>query len=437
VVVRWTILPLGLLLVWLTSWAAAQVDGSMAAPMGYRRAAAVQPVQYDAHYDYPGEPLGFRGALMEPAMATDPVPPAGLFDQEYDQYEQIHEPLDLDAPAPATSSGEWVRNGCWYFQQSVEYMSRSTGVRNSIQLCTDFSFIGLVLPHDRAFLQIPVGMGFDPGLRSTFGRYLGRDARNRDHALEFTYLGLTHWGAAGGLTSLQPDALFSNIDPSFHVAAFNGSNKQTFAQTSDFNSYELNYRIDRRLSRDRMVYTRDSTWVRECTPTTLPSLFAGIRAVSINERLAWFAQSGGLVPANGAYHVATHNDLVGVQAGMDWFYERSDWRVGIRTKGGSLVNWTTQSSQVQILDSNGTPLQPNRDEHAREHIAAFVGELNFIGQYQIRPKFGLRFSYDLMWVTNLTLAQNQLTFNPNTTPEISASNSLFFQGLSVGCELLR
>ncbi len=313
-------MPLGLLLVGLTSWAAAQGNSLF----GLSQGGAARSAQYDAQNDYPSEPLGFRGAMMETAVASDPAPTAGMFDDESDQYPQIQEPMDPDAPAPATSSGEWVRNGCWYVQHNVTYISRSTSIKNSIKLANDLSFATFVLTHDRAFLQIPVGLGYEPGLRSTFGRYLGRDIRNRDHSIDFTFLGLAHWGVAGGLTSLQPDALFSDIDPSFHVPAFNGSNTQTFNETSDFNSYELNYRIDRRLSRDRMTYTRDSTWIRECTPTALPSLIFGIRGLGINETLAWFAQAGGTVPANGAYHVATHNVMVGPQAGLDWFYERSD-----------------------------------------------------------------------------------------------------------------
>jgi hypothetical protein len=102
-----------------------------------------------------------------------------------------------------------------------------------------------------------------------------------------------------------------------------------------------------------------------------------------------------------------------------------------------MVNWAKQSSTVRILDADGVPLEPNRDEVASVHEASFVGELGFVGEYHLRPYFALRCSYDLMWATNLALAQNQLTFNPGLPAEIANSNTLFFQGISLGFEIVR
>ena len=70
-------------------------------------------------------------------------------------------------------------------------------------------------------------------------------------------------------------AMFTPIDPSAQVPVFNGSALQTFNETSDFNSYEFNYRINRRLDRDKLIYTRDSTWVRSAQPNLLPSVYGG------------------------------------------------------------------------------------------------------------------------------------------------------------------
>ncbi len=354
---------------------------------------------------------------------------------EYDSEEFMHMPVEeYDAPAPAVSSGEWLRNGCWYTQQSAVYLSRSVGPRNAVILATEVQ--ATVFAHDSPFLQIPIDMGWQPGIRSMLGRHIGRDVRNRDHSIEFTYLGLTHWHVAGGLTSLAGDNIFSNIDPTRSLPAFNRSTSQSFDQNSDFNSFELNYRIARRLARDQMIYTRDSTWVRRASPTILPSVYAGIRGVGINEQLRWLAASD--VPVStGSYFVSTHNTMVGPQIGMDVYYECADWRLGVLTKGAATVNWASQSSTVRILDANGVPLIPNRDERAKVHEASFVGELGFVGEYHLRPSFALRFSYDLMWATNLALAQNQLTFNPGVPADIANSNTLFFQGLSFGFEIVR
>jgi hypothetical protein len=156
--------------------------------------------------------------------------------------------------------------------------------------------------------------------------------------------------------------------------------------------------------------------------------------VIVNERIAWFAESD---LGTGSYIVVTHNNMVGPQIGAEVFYERAYWRAGIRAKSGALVNWASQSSTVRILQTNGDPLVPNRDEFAKEHTLAFAGGLSFIGEYRFRPSFGLRVSYELMWVTDLALAQNQITFFPSTPAEISLSHSLFFQGVTLGFEWFR
>lgn len=342
--------------------------------------------------------------------------------------------MDLDAPAATASSGEWLRNGHWYTQQSVVYMSRSVSVKNSPVLATDFSSSNI--PHYQTFLAIPLDFGFQPGLRSTVGRYLGRDPKNRDHSVEFTFLGMTQFHTAGSLTAVVPGGLLSNfLDPGANIPAYNRSDSQSFNYTSNFASFELNYRIDRRLNRDKLVYSRDSTWVRQAKPSLLPSLLAGIRYVSIDEALNWFANASSFVPAStGSYRVNTHNNLIGPQLGSDWFYEAAEWRLGLRGKAGVFANFADQSSIVRIVDSNGTPLSPNRNEHAELDVLDFVGELNVIGNYQFAPNFGLRFSYDLMFVTNLALAQNQLTFTVSDPPVISTGHSLFFQGVSLGFE---
>jgi hypothetical protein len=393
----------------------------------------VQPARYVAQHPDPNEPLGFEGARFMPGTAVDPALNSGVLVDE--PTEEFFDEGDPDAPAPTVSSGEWLHNNCWYAQQSVVYMSRSVSAKNEIPLATDLS--SSILPKDFAHLDIFPNMGYQPGLRSTIGRYLGRDPLNRDHALEFTFLGLTHWSDAASLTARFPGGIVSNLDPTrgqSGLPAYNASNFQAYSGTSKFNSYELNYRINNRLPRDQVVYTRDSNWVRRANRSPLPSIFAGLRVVSIAETLKYSAESA---TATGQYDIATHNNLAGPQIGADWFIEHYEWRLGGRIKGGSLVNASNQSTRVRILDHAGTPLVPNRDEFASLHTLAFVGEINFIGAYQFTPNCAFRAGYDLMWVTDLALAQNQLTFSPSTPTLISSQHVLFYQGFTIGLEFAR
>jgi hypothetical protein len=391
----------------------------------------VRPAQYVAQQPYADEPLGFHGARFNPATQVGPPLEAGIFDEPM---EEDFDPADPEAPAPTASSRDWVRNGRWYLEQSVVYMNRSAATHNLVALAIDLT--SSPVPHFQSVLNIPLDLGaFSPGYRSTVGRYLGTDGSNRDHSVEFTFLGLTHWRSAEDLTAVQPGGIFSLVDASLTTPAFNASDFQSYLYTSSFNSYELNYRVARRPTRDRMIYTRDSTWVRENTPSPLPSLFGGLRVITLNERLNYFAESS---VATGNYNVQTHNNLVGLQGGGEWFYQRPEWRIGMRLKGGMLVNWADQISQVRILDANGTPVVPNRDERANKNIAALLGEISFIGAYQFTPRIALRLSYDLMWITDLALAQNQINFTPsNTGSQSSFQKSLMFTGASVGFEINR
>ena len=265
--------------------------------------------------------------VESPSPSTTTTPPATVVPlSDIDEPQETFGPLAPDVPAETYTSGEWIRSGRWYTQQSVVYMNRSVNVKNSYQLATDFT--SALNPHDRSFLQIPLSMGFQPGMKSTIGRFVGRDEMNRDHSIDFTFFGLNQWHSTAGLVAVQPGGIFSVIDPTLSVPAFNASDMQSFALSSNFNSYELNYRINRRPGRDRMIYTRDSDWVRQATPGPLPAIFAGIRFVQVNERLQYLASGTTGVPANGAFNIQTHNQLLGLQAGIDWYFERGDWRLG-------------------------------------------------------------------------------------------------------------
>ncbi len=403
---------------------------------------AVTPAQYVAQQ--PREPLGFTASRFEPQPSSNVVPQARAtapVEEAEQGYEQVYdepydEPIVYDGLPPVEpfatpefgTSGEWLRNGFWYADASVVYFDLTTNVRNNVPLSAEF-FPGSTVQIDN--LTVQQDLGYQPGLLFSLGRYLGRDTRNRDHSVEFSFMGLTHWQHAKTLTASTPGTIFLLLDPLASVPVYQGSDSQGYDLTADLNSYELNYRLERRLGRDRLVYSRDNSWVRQATPALLCTVFGGVRSVILNERLNWFATS---VDGTGNYNVVTHNNMVGPQAGAELFFERAYWRVGVRAKGGSLVNFASQGTTVRILDTNGDPLTPNRDTFAKTNSMSFVGGLTFIGEYRFTPNFGVRGACDLMWVTSQALAQNQLTFFPSTPAQISASHTLFLNGFSLGLE---
>jgi hypothetical protein len=398
---------------------------------GLRRDVEVAPAAYIAQHPIPNEPLGFSQSKFNPNSGPI-VDPSISGETTYADFgTEYYESDDPDGAAPAVSSGEWIRNGCWYADVGATYFNRSAAVKNDVPLSFDFITASNL---DLSTLVSENNLGYQPGIDFTLGRYLGRDVRNRDHSVEFTFMGLNHWQAAKSITAQDPGGIFLFLDAFAEVPVFEGSNFQSIDQTSDFNSYEINYRIDRRLGRDRMVYSRDNKWVREATSNWTCSVLTGIRTVIVNERMYWFADN---TQGTGNYTVNTHNNMVGPQVAGELFYDNAYWRLGVRGKTGALVNFASQSSTVRILDDNGNPLSPNRDESVDGHSMSFVGGLSFIGEYRFRPNFGIKSSFDLLWLTDLALAQNQLTFFPSSPPQLSDSHSLFLNGFTFGFEWYR
>ena len=125
--------------------------------------------------------------------------------------------------------------------------------------------------------------------------------------------------------------------------------------------------------------------------------------------------------------VGTHNDLVGVQIGSDWFYQDCRWRFGVRGKAGPYFNFADQSSLV--TQQTATPIPDRNESAAHQDSLAFVGEVNLMGAYQIRPNMALRASYDLMWINNVALAPNQVNFVITNPPIVRMGGAPFYQAI--------
>ena len=67
---------------------------------------------------------------------------------------------------------------------------------------------------------------------------------------------------------------------------------------------------------------------------------------------------------------------------------------------------------------------------------AFLGELTLSAAYQLNETWGLRAGYNLMWISGVALAPDQLdfSFTPTSGSQLSNSGSLFIHGASLGLE---
>ena len=144
--------------------------------------------------------------------------------------------------------------------------------RRSTGLAIDESIQSAAAARQAGHFNSDRALGFAPGARFTLGLNLGTDPMNRLSSVNFTFMGLNNWSDQKSLTSLSPNALYTNFDPLFStVPGFTQADFMQYTYTSHFNSYELNFRVARRLSRDRMVLTRTengfATWRRRsCRP---------------------------------------------------------------------------------------------------------------------------------------------------------------------------
>jgi hypothetical protein len=151
----------------------------------------------------------------------------------------------------------------------------------------------------------------------------------------------------------------------------------------------------------------------------------------LNEEFNWLATNTNPDTQSGQYNIQTHNALFGPQFGTDITYQQANWRVVTRLKGGPMINWADQITNVQTVSFGDFA---ERNASARTSTLAFAGELNVIGVYLFRPNMGLRASYDFIGISNLALADKQITFNQLNPPFFTTSRGVFITGVSFGFE---
>ncbi len=382
----------------------------------------------------------------------------------------------------------------WYTHQETRILARNWP--EEFGLVYEDAFIGLDSGGNPLFTPQAImstrDAGFDvaAGYAATVGRYLGRDAENRDWFLEFSYWGLNDWRESRAVTGerltdntgtvLPVIATFGSLNSGFdpasgapsisfpfgltiptttfnspvahsillRVGGFNRADEHRIAYQSGIHNYELNLRIHPRAPMGRLVLHPNGRWRRECRPGRHFSYLFGVRVMSLDERFDW--RSTGLIntydpttgallasaPVSAEYLVRTYNDLLGLQVGADLTYRKCKYTYGVRVKASPCINFASQVSRVVTNaadDPYATIPLDYRTSHARD-VVTFIGEVGFVGTYRLRPNFSLRASYDLMWVTGLALASEQIAFQTDPPDAIDTYGINFYQGLTLGFE---
>ncbi|MEN6459264.1 MAG: BBP7 family outer membrane beta-barrel protein [Thermoguttaceae bacterium] len=359
----------------------------------------------------------------------------------------------------------------WYTEQGVRFFGRSKprhmalGYLETVIGSTDEGI-------SEKFSDRSAAPNMSVAYEMTLGHYFARDTLNRDHFVEFSFWGLNRFRDVASVTSTQrltqssgdntitagnlysPYAVFKTSSLLGGTLALTGTlvpgfdevEKYTTYYSSYTNNFEINGRIVPRGEDDQVVLHPDGKWRRECRPGRYISYLYGLRFMKIDETFRFHGlgltethdSSGTLIDSvvnSGEYDVCTHNNLLGLQIGADMMFRECRWSWGLRAKVGPYVNFADQVSNVAAGVDGETPDFSQHLSSAR-HVAALIGEVGLTATYKFRPNLVGRASYDMMWVTGLALAPEQLQFAVSPVNQINTNGTAVMHGPSLGLEWL-
>jgi len=363
----------------------------------------------------------------EPTMAApDPLDFHGYTNYRDSQYGPDYSQEECDCrPALTESTGTWLRRGWWYTEIDAVVMNRMWK--------RDDQTLGFENGTNRSLQNHRTAPGASGSARLTLGRFLFRDTRNRDHTIEFTAFGGGEWSQHDTLTSsTAAQTLFVPTSISDGNLAFDGSDSMAVNYDSRFKSFELNYRVKERMRRDRMALMPNGEWVRQANEGLTKQFLFGFRYFDMDDILDWNATNiGAFGGSDGRYLIDTNNGMFGVQLGGSLLLEHDRWSIETYTKGGAFLNEAKATSRL-VIDNDPTNTNSFVVDN-NESTFAFVGELRMIGRYHLRPHLSLRAGWQMMYISSVALAPDQLTFSPDAG-RFAYTGDPFFNGGIFGFE---
>ncbi len=343
--------------------------------------------------------------------------------------------FSLDEMPFEASSGHWFSSGGWYAGVESMWLDRSRNNQDVVVQDVD-----VVAPGRKTQNYETFGQPFDiaPGARITLGRSLGYDDVGRDRAVEFIYYGGMKWDDNDGWNALQDGVLVTPLN--YNAPGFNGGDRYTTSLNSDFNSWELNYKIRRRLGRDQLVMSPQGDWTRHAERGFLPGLIVGLRLAHINEFWNMTSSQLGPVPTppaefGGTYDITATNWMLGMNFGSELISQNEFFYWGLRGRVAPAISIASTHQQATGINTV-TDIEP---QGTTDVIASgsqtgtgFLGDLTILLGWNITPNFSLQAGYDFLWVAGMATATRQFNLNNKQFDDIDAGGQTFFQGLSFG-----
>lgn len=405
------------------------------------------PPPADESNDVPSRLVAPPGSLSNSANAPSPLDPAytderglsdgdytGPMDAEYAEGDGEFHAYEWDGdPAPIESSGTWLNRGVWYTEMDAVVLHRIwargymfvAAEDPNVTIANSLPAVGLLLQTNRVMDLPSSHPGGDAGVRGTLGRFLFRDSHNRDHTLEFTTWAAGNWVSDQKITSADPNGLFVTFNLAGENGFFDGSTLQHMIYDSQLNSFELNYRLKKRLGRDQLVMDPNGNWRRESSTGFNRNYLAGFRMFQVDETLTWTAEDILVNGANGKYVIDTKNDLFGFQMGEGIEYESGRWSAGVSAKLG--LFWNNANAHQQMLLSANPEDDFNRTNAESE--LSFMGEAEVLARWHITPNASLRAGLEFLVLDSLALAPRQIDFIGGTNKIETGGNPWYIGGL--------
>jgi len=393
------------------------LNGPQAMPAGDLLAPGMEEVYVDGGL----EPLApDEAGLVEGGWM--PGPPAG--------------PGCADDPAPVYGSGTWFWNGCWYTQLDFAMMLwTNIPDRRVATDTTTILFNGqsqTVGTGARLSTQSPAPR-YKPGSRLTVGHMLGIDDTNRIHAVEFTFFGLFDYDATAAIARSDEGLetlLGQSGTISDDVPGFDDAETQAVELSGDLDSLELNYLVRSRPAADRLAMHPSGDWVRYATPSKIKSMLIGVRYVSWDEAFAYESRGADPTMDRGRYDMQVGNELIGLHVGGSLLDKYDLWSWGLRGRLGGLVNFADRRSRVDLVSDGAASA---RSESSSDESLAFLAEAGLFGAYQLRPRLALRASYDVLYLSGVATAADNLGLGPVFRP-LDLEGGTLLHGASIGLE---
>lgn len=340
----------------------------------------------------------------------------------------------LDEMPFEASSGDWFWNGGWYVAGESLWMDRSRNNRRVIAEQTVIDPLGTGA-RKLKFTSAAQPFNVAPGARVTIGKSLGRDYLDRDRAFEFIYYGGMSYSDIDGRNAVNNGVLVSPLAPL--APGFSDATAYDTKFSSDFNSWEWNYKLRRRLGRDQLVMSPGGNWTRHAERGWLPALILGTRLANVNEQ---FSLSSSRADAtqdqfSGRYHVDAGNWLLGLNIGGELISQNEFYYWGLRGRAAPALTFASTAQQAAGINTLLPPTSQQTvafTDEATRTGPGFLGDLTLMAGWNITPNFALQVGYDFLWVAGMATATRQLNLDNRDVNAIDVGGQTFYNGVSFG-----